>query len=371
MTRIDTVPSTPPEFRFLSIRDIQATTAPHVEWVWEGYLPAASIALLTSVWKSGKTTLLSVLLAKMQSGGTLAGLAVRPGRAVVLSEESPTLWGERNTKLSFGDNVEFSCRPFQDRPTPELWLAYLDQLLERHRQQPIDLLVIDPLTSFLPNRAENDAGSILQALLPLQRLTNQGISVLILHHPRKGTPLAGQAARGSGALTGLVDVAIEMKFHGDPAADDRRRQLAAWSRFDRTPRRLLIELNAEGTDYCSHGDFVPDDFPEGWLILKGILIDVADKLSRQEIMECWPDDYQTVDKVTLWRWLDRAVKEGLLKQSGLGRKYAPFVYWLQCNEERWALNPRQDTDMPFWDEREALTRINSIMRKSRAIRGVD
>jgi len=61
----------------------------------------------------------------------------------------------------------------------------------------------------------------------------------------------------------------------------------------------------------------------------------------------------------------------LLKQSGLGRKHAPFVYWIQCNEERWALNPRQDTDMPYWDEREKLKRINLIMRKSRAIRGVD
>jgi len=43
-------------------------------------------------------------------------------------------------------------------------------------------------------------------------------------------------------------------------------------------------------------------------------------------MELWPYDHQKVDKVTLWRWLDRAVKEGLLKQSGLGRQHAPFGY---------------------------------------------
>ena len=78
-----------------------------------------------------------------------------------------------------------------------------------------------------------------------------------------------------------------------------------------------------------------------------------------------------MDNVTLWRWLDRAVKEGLLKQSGLGRKHTPFVYWLPCNEERWTFNPRQDSDMPYWDEREALKRINLMMRKSRAMRGVD
>ncbi|MCE9534636.1 MAG: helicase RepA family protein, partial [Planctomycetes bacterium] len=341
MKRIDTAPTPPPVFRFLSMSELKAASAPQVEWVWDGFLPAGGIALLTSVWKSGKTTLLSVLLAKMRQGGMLAGLAVRAGRAVVLSEESPGVWSERNARLGFGDSVEFSYRPFHDRPTPELWLAYLDQLVERHRQQPFDLAVIDPLSSFLPNRAENDAGSMLQTLLPLQRLTSEGICVLILHHPKKGNPLKGQAARGSGALPGFVDVSIEMKFHGDPNADDRRRELAAWSRYEKTPRRLLIELNAAGTDYQSLGDFVPDDFSKGWLILKGILIDVADKLTRAEIMDRWPDDHEKVDKTTLWRWLDRAVAECLLKQSGLGRKNAPFLYWLACNEERWALNPRQ------------------------------
>ncbi|MCE9531248.1 MAG: helicase RepA family protein [Planctomycetes bacterium] len=370
MQPIDTAPITPPVFRFLTVNDLQAVSERQVQWVWEGFLPAGGIALLTSVWKSGKTTLLSVLLAKMRQGGALAGLAVRPGRAVVLSEESPDVWSERNAKLGLGDQIEFSCRPFQGLPTQELWLAYLDQLVEHHRRQPIDLVVIDPLSSFLPNRAENDAGSILQALLPLQRLTCHAICVLILHHPKKGNALTGQAARGSGALTGFVDVSIEMKFHGEPNEDDRRRELAAWSRYEKTPRRLLIELNATGTDYHALGDFVSDDFPKGWLILKGILMDVADKLTRADIMSRWPNDHLKVNKATVWRWLDRAVKEGLLKQSGQGRKYAPFQYWLACNEERWALNPRQANDMPYWDEREALHRINMLMRKTSAIMGM-
>jgi len=49
-------------------------------WVWQGYLAPGSITLLTSQWKAGKTTLLSVLLARMGDGGTLAGLPVRKGR---------------------------------------------------------------------------------------------------------------------------------------------------------------------------------------------------------------------------------------------------------------------------------------------------
>lgn len=39
---------------------------------------------------------------------------------------------------------------------------------------------------------------MLDTLLPLQRLTSQGMSVLVLHHPRKGDVIAAQAARGMG-----------------------------------------------------------------------------------------------------------------------------------------------------------------------------
>jgi hypothetical protein len=50
-------------------------------WLWHGYLAAGNVTLLVGQWKAGKTTLLSVLLARLGAGGTLAGRAVRPGRA--------------------------------------------------------------------------------------------------------------------------------------------------------------------------------------------------------------------------------------------------------------------------------------------------
>src|SRR5438309_6708988 len=61
-------------------------------WLWHGYLGPGKMTLLTSQWKSGKTTLVSLLLARMAGGGALAGLPVAAGRAAVISEESPQLW---------------------------------------------------------------------------------------------------------------------------------------------------------------------------------------------------------------------------------------------------------------------------------------
>src|SRR5206468_12495095 len=58
-----------------------------VPWIWHGYLARHSLTLLTGQWKIGKTTLLAALLARMGSGGELAGRPVSPGRAIVITEE--------------------------------------------------------------------------------------------------------------------------------------------------------------------------------------------------------------------------------------------------------------------------------------------
>src|SRR4051812_1822416 len=82
-----------------------------VPWLWGGYLAPGNTTLLTSQWKAGKTTLVSVLLARMARGGELAGLPVRPGRAVVVSEEALEHWQGRDARLGFGGHVGFVCRP--------------------------------------------------------------------------------------------------------------------------------------------------------------------------------------------------------------------------------------------------------------------
>src|SRR5581483_12161002 len=117
----------------------------------------------------------------------------------VLSEESADLWVQRSQRFDFADHVCWFCRPFQARPHLPEWVALLDHLLAMHRQDPLALVAIDPLASFFPVKSENDTDSMLEALLPLQRLTTEGVAVLVLHHPRKKARPDGQSARGSGA----------------------------------------------------------------------------------------------------------------------------------------------------------------------------
>src|SRR5262249_39843539 len=149
----------------------------------------------------------------------------------------------------FGDNLFWISRPFKGKPAFQDWLDLLQQILTIHERHHIDLVVIDPLANFMPARSENDSGEVLKTLLSLQYLTARGIAVLVAHHPHKGAVSPGQAARGSGALSGYVDTIIEMKRLSCRHAKDRRRRLDAYSRSDETPSTTVIELNTEGTDY--------------------------------------------------------------------------------------------------------------------------
>jgi hypothetical protein len=313
-------------------------------WLWHGLLAPGAVTLLTSLWKSGKTTLASVLLAKLGSGGQLAGRALAPGRAVVITEETPAQWCRRAGSLDFGDHVGCFCRPFKGKPRPADWVALLDRVAELHVRRRLALLLVDPLAPFLPGHSENDACTMLDALLPLQRLTSLGLSVLLSHHPAKGKLRTGQAARGSGALPAHVDILLEMRRYSR-ARSDRRRRLEGFSRYPETPEQLVIEWTADGSDYVAHGSFADMAFADCWLALQMILADAPRKLSRGEIRQRWPGGHPPTGE-TIRHHLEQAVAQGLARQDGLGVRGQPFRYWLPAREDQWRQDPEAYLKMP-------------------------
>ena len=59
--------------------DLSAATPHEVPWLLHGYLAPGSITLWTSRWKAGKTTLLSILLARRVTGGQVGRPHPHPG----------------------------------------------------------------------------------------------------------------------------------------------------------------------------------------------------------------------------------------------------------------------------------------------------
>jgi hypothetical protein len=314
-------------------------------WLWHGYLAPGAVTLLTGQWKAGKTTLASILLARLKAGGELAGQSLAAGQAVVVSEEALEHWHRRSRHLDFGDHVGWFCQPFPGRPRPDEWRAFLEGLAELRRRREFALVLIDALAAFFPGRGENNAGCMLEALAPLRQLTRLALSVLVLHHPGKGEPAVGQLARGSGALSAAADILVEMRFCPKAPDDDRRRWLQGLSRFPETPRQKVIELTADGTDYVCRGTFAEEEFAAHWDVLRGLLAEASWKYPRAEILRRWPRGKRP-DKATLGRWLERAVEMGLLRKDGRGQKSHPYRYWLPEREDAWRQDPFSAALMP-------------------------
>jgi hypothetical protein len=316
--------------------------AERVDWVWEGYLARGAITLLTSQWKAGKTTLVSVLLKRLSTGEPLAGLATAKTPVAIVSEERVPSWRRRHERLQFGNNLSFLCRPFTSRPTRESWESLIDQLVTLGIERGIGLVVIDPLAQFLPGFAESQSTMMLEALQPLDRLTAAGISVLLLHHPRKveGTP--GSAARGSGALCAAVDLLVEMKLPQGCLPQERRRKLFAWSRYEETPRERVIELSEDGTDYVESAIEVVDERAQDYVaMVEHLLTCPARKLSRKQLLDGWPKKVPIPHPAVLWRALDGAVKDGKLAQEGTGRKGDPLRYFVPGIDATWMPDPME------------------------------
>jgi hypothetical protein len=337
--------------------EIPTESAQPPQWIWQGFIAPGNVTLLTSHWKSGKTTLLCVLSSLRVTGGMLGGLPVRPGKTVVVSEEPISFWAQRVTRHRLAESVCFIPQPFRGIPTEEQWLELIRRVLDIRARRGVDLVVIDPLASFL--RSENQSRSMLETLLALRDLQLAGMGVLLLHHPGRGFRVLGQAARGSGALLGHVDVSIEMRQPGgDPLT--RRRRLFSFSRHPETPRLLTLELDESGTIYSLVPETLEDQFATNWEPIRLILVEAPQKLTREDILDEWPAGFDKPNAATVWRWLDKAVKENLVKCEGSGRKSDPFRYWLAEREAVWEQEPfyrlveqqRQALNLPFESLRE-------------------
>ncbi|CAN5618632.1 hypothetical protein BH11PLA2_BH11PLA2_19290 [soil metagenome] len=314
--------------QIVTVKEVRTQTVAPVRWLWDGFLVRGMTTLMTSRWKAGKTTLISILLNRLTTGEPYLGAAVTPASVLIVSEEPLSLWQQRDAALTFGENVHFLCRPFLGRPTMEQW----NELIARIDSTGVDLVVIDPLSMFLPGSIENNATGMQDSLQPLYRLTQRGVAVLLVHHPRKGGSTSELSPRGTGALTGFVDVLIDMDRPLDTAFSDRTRRLSVTSRLRGSFRRF-VELSPDGRDY----QVLPEPpekegFDAGWPILKAVLEDSDVRVTRKGILQSWPDDYDKPSPATLKRWLLRAVQDGLVDLHGTGRKNDAYSYFLKGDQ---------------------------------------
>ncbi len=276
------------------------------KWLWHGYLLPGRVTLVTSLWKSGKTTLITGLLRQLAGGGQFIGREATPGHAWVISEESEADWADRLRLMPVGPHVQLLIRPFGGRPTIDEWNGLIDEARDAAQRGELSLFVVDPLASFLPGRSESDAATLLEMLQPLHRLADQGVAILLLHHPRKKPSEPGHSARGSGALLGFVDIIVELTRYSKLKSDFHRRLLIALSRKLATPERLAFEWNPTTGKFTEVVDPHQAQYMENWQQLLKILQTRTTAATHLELLNDWPSDQEKPSAAALYEWLKRA-----------------------------------------------------------------
>jgi hypothetical protein len=164
---------------------------------------------------------------------------------------------------------------------------------------------------------------------------------------------------------------------GDPMT--RRRRLFTLSRHRVTPRLLTLELDAAGTTYSLVPETTEDQFNANWEPIRLVLAEAPQKLTRQDVILEWPAGFDQASATAVWRWLDTAVEQGLVRCEGSGRKSDPFRYWLPEREAIWQQDPlyrlmeeqRQSLKLPFESLRERKEKLRQAGETGDAAEGPD
>jgi hypothetical protein len=294
-------------------------------WVWKGFLAKHHVTLFSAAPKTGKTTLVAALLGAFANAEEFVGQPIKRGAKVLyITEEHESLWHDRAAEVDGGDCVHFYCQKNQSRMNEAQWIERLSFIRKRIDTEGYDLVVFDTLASIWSAKDENDAVGVQASLMPLRTLP---CAVLIIHHTRKaqhGDSEDGSAARGSSALTGFVDLILELKRW---KAGHRQRLLLAKGRFPSsvTPEESVIERTKDEKSF----------------VLVGNRNEVTEAAEKEALLAAIPygEPGATVEEIgdtlngegpsrtRLFGELKKLQADQLLGRSGTGKKGSPWVFW--------------------------------------------
>jgi hypothetical protein len=200
------------------------------------------------------------------------------------------------------------------------WLDAAQLGHKRCKEVGARLFVIDTIGQFAQLRGdgENDSGTALEMLRPLQSAAADGIAVLVVHHDRKGVGDVGESARGSSALTGSADIVMSVR-RLDGTGHDACRAIHTLSRFGEVPEKLIIDLTDAG--YVARGSDEAVALGNAGEAIMSALVAAATSLTVEELT-----GRTEVKRGTCQRAIDRLLESGQVRRVGTGRKGDPYRY---------------------------------------------
>jgi len=127
----------------------------------------------------------------------------KPGPVLLIDEETPrSFLRDRFQKMGIGKDLPLYILHFSGIQIDRS--IYLEALIQKIREIKPVFVVFDSLIRF-HSQNENEAGAMSRVMGAFRKIANEGVTVWIIHHHRKGDGPLDQKARGSGDIVGGVD----------------------------------------------------------------------------------------------------------------------------------------------------------------------
>jgi hypothetical protein len=173
------------------------------------------ITELVAKVKMGKTTFaLQGLRAGIGGDDEYCSKAVSgPIRVGYVTEEGQQTFLEALHRYGLADLVDqdafFSVFDFE---TQDVALSkVVDSLIQHGQDDRVDVIVLDTLSVIAGLDEEDHSGQAAKVMHQVRRLAVAGFAVLILRHSRKTGGEVGDAGRGSSAISGYVDILLQIE----------------------------------------------------------------------------------------------------------------------------------------------------------------
>lgn len=161
------------------VRNFSQIQSELITWLWQGWLPRGKLTIIAGHPGDGKSTITVAIAAALSSGGMLPDASRAPlaNTLFLIVEDGAGDTVRPRLDLHRADlGRVFVLDAIEDETGRERAVnitAHIDQIREVIHEHSIDLLVIDPITSFMPRADRNAEGDVRDVLHPLIKLLEE------------------------------------------------------------------------------------------------------------------------------------------------------------------------------------------------------